>query len=111
MRERSDSKKKKKKKVLKARIEKEVVDPDHFRVYELKPGWEKVMSDVWTAYDIEKFKGRQELFSKIPAEVRDRTKTDESYREGWIDSASWILDNIIRSKDDNYEGKEKVNCL
>ena len=85
---------------VKARIQKDEVDPDQFTVYKLKPGWEKEMSDAWTPDDIKKFKERQELLSKIPSEIRGRTKADKSYREGWVDAASWILDNIIHAKDD-----------
>jgi hypothetical protein len=56
----------------------------------LKTGWEKVMADVWSPEDIQKFKERQELLSTIPVELRERTKKDGSYREGWVDAAKWI---------------------
>jgi hypothetical protein len=58
------------------------------------------MSDVRSPDDIKHFKERQELLSKIPLEIRARTKTNKSYRERWMDAANWILDNIIRAKDD-----------
>lgn len=64
-------------------------------LYNLKAGWEKEMSDVWSPDDIKQFKQRQETFGKIPSEVRDRTKIDKSYREGWVDVASWILQHNL----------------
>jgi hypothetical protein len=87
--------KSKKMKIKSLKGETDEVDPDHFTVYNLKAGWEKEMSDVWSPDDIKQFKQRQETFSKIPSEVRDRTKIDKSYREGWVDVASWILQHNL----------------
>jgi hypothetical protein len=48
------------------------------------------MADLWSPDIIKKFKERQELLTQIPLEVRLRTKSDKSYREGWVDAAKWI---------------------
>lgn len=71
------------------KIKKDKIDPDHFTVFNLKKGWEKVMADVWSPEKIRMFKERQELLRTIPLELRERTKMDESYREGWIDAVEW----------------------
>ena len=84
-------------------IRKEGIDPDHFTVFDLKMGWEKEMADVWSPDEIQKFKERQELLCTIPLELRDRTKIDKSYREGWIDGIEWIhqeIQKIFHSRSD-----------
>ena len=73
----------------KAQKKTEVLDPDHFTVFKLKNGWEKEMADLWSPDIIKKFKERQELLTEIPLEVHLRTKSDKSYREGWVDAAKW----------------------
>jgi len=78
----------KKSKVQKAKTDR--IDSDHFTVFNLKPDWEKEMADVWSPDTIKMFKERQELLTTIPLELRQRTKVDESYREGWVDAAKWI---------------------
>jgi hypothetical protein len=79
-----------KKKVKFQKLKREKIDPDHFTVFELKVGWEKGMSDTWSPTDIQRFKERQDLLRTIPVEQRARTKSDRSYREGWVDAAKWI---------------------
>ena len=71
-------------------LERDKIDPDHFTVFSLKEGWEKVMSDFWSPAEIQMFKERQELLRTIPVEQRAETKLDRSYREGWVDAATWI---------------------
>jgi len=66
------------------------IDPDHFTVFKLKPGWEQRVSKYNSEEKIEVFKKRQELLKTIPESIRIRTKEDKSYREGWIDAAGWI---------------------
>lgn len=87
----------------KAKKKTEEIDPDHFTVFNLKTGWEKEMADVWSPDTIKKFKERQELLSTIPLELRVRTKADKSYREGWVDAAKWIhqeMRKVFHSDDD-----------
>ena len=74
----------------------EEIDPDHFTVFKLKIGWEKEMADVWLPDTIQRFKERKELLSTIPLELRARTKIDKSYREGWVDAAKWIHQEILK---------------
>jgi hypothetical protein len=81
----------------------EKIDPDNFTVFNLKADWEKKMADIWTADEIRMFKERQELLNTIPLEQRARTKLDESYREGWVDAAIWIhqeMKKVFRSLDE-----------
>ena len=95
---------KKSKKIKLQKSKRELIDPDHFTVFNLKLGWEKEMADVWSPDEIQKFKERQELLSKIPPELRERTKEDKSYREGWVDAAKWIhkeTRNVFHSDDDS----------
>jgi hypothetical protein len=92
------------KKIKFAKSKREVINPDHFTVFKLKDGWEKVMLDVWSPTEIQKFKERQELLRTIPVEHRKRTKLDKSYREGWVDSAMWIhqeMKKVFRSFDEH----------
>ena len=34
------------------------------------------------------------MLRAIPQHIRIRTKSDDSYREGWIDAAAWIHQEI-----------------
>ena len=82
----------------------EEIDPDHFTVFKLKTGWEKEMADVWSPDTIKKFKERQELLSTIPLKLRARTKVDKSYRQGWVDTAKWIqqeMRKVLHSDDES----------
>ena len=96
-----------------------IIDSDHFTVFKLKEGWEKVMSDTWSPEEIQKFKERQELLSTIPLELRKRTKLDESYREGWVDAVKWAhqeMRKIFHSDDDDvtngsYSNKKKFKNI
>jgi hypothetical protein len=106
----------KSKKIKFQKSKKETVDPDHFTVFNLKVGWEKVMSDVWSPSEIQRFKERQELLSTIPVEQRNRTKLDKSYREGWVDAATWTLkelQKIFRSLDEKntYDSVDKIEAI
>ena len=94
----------KSKKIKNKKSKREVIDPDHFTVFKLKDGWEKVMSDTWSSTEIQRFKERQELLRTIPLEQRARTKLDKSYREGWVDGAIWTLQEmkkVFHSPDEN----------
>ncbi len=95
---------KKSKKIKLQKSKRELIDPDHFTVFNLKVGWEKVMSYVWSPAEIQSFKERQELLRMIPVEQRSRTKLDKSYREGWVDAATWTLQEmqkVFYSLDEN----------
>lgn len=61
------------------------------------------MADIWSPDEIQKFKERQEFLGTIPLEIRIRTKEDRSYREGWVDAAKWIqqeMRKVFHSEDD-----------
>ena len=67
-----------------------LIDPDHFTVFDLREGWEKKLAKYNSLESIDAFKKRQELLKTTPLSIRLRTKRDKSYREGWVDSAAWI---------------------
>lgn len=98
--------------VKKQKEKKEETDPDHFTVYNLKEGWEEEMLKVWTQEELDFFKKRQELLSTIPVATRKRTKTDKSYREGWIDAVAWLqikINEIFHPDiEKNHNNKENI---